>query len=127
MEVKLRRLFALFIDHIVSCALGTLGVVIVTLGSCDMNILSISVFFLLYFLSVIFKDSLFRASSFGKKIMCLKVLSYQDAPSERLSIKTQLKRNVFVLILPVECWLIFLKNRRLGDMVAKTEVISIEK
>ena len=99
-------------------------VAVVTLGSLDATLVSISVYFISFFLFVIFKDSVFVNQSIGKKILHLKVYSEEsESQVKRMKISTQIKRGITLIFVPLELLLTLINDKRLGYMLAKTEVI----
>ena len=124
MSLKVRRLLAALIDFYILCFASTMLVAVVTLGSLDATLLSISVYLISFFLFAIFKDSVFINRSIGKKILHLKVYSEEsDGQVKRMKISTQVKRGITLILVPLELLLTLINDKRLGDMLAKTEVI----
>ena len=73
MSLKVRRFLAALIDFYILCFASTILVTIVTLGSLDATLMSISIYLIAFFLFAIFKDSVFVNQSIGKKFLHLKV------------------------------------------------------
>lgn len=120
MQIKLKRLLAAFIDFCIVCFIATLLVYFVTLGKANISFLSLSTYFLSVCALVIYKDNLFGNASLGKRILKIKVIKENG---DKITVLTSVKRNLLIVLLPLEVLLIITDNKRLGDMWAKTIVV----
>ena len=121
MKIRFKRAIAALIDYYLICFIATYSVSIVTLGKMNVSVLSVTIFFVAYFLAILLKDILFGGASIGKRIFKIKVV---NADGTKVSFVSALKRTVTMVLLPVEIAMLFATNRRLGDRWAKTSVVS---
>ena len=115
-----KRLIAAVIDFYIICFISSSLVGIVTLGKFNVTVFSVSVYLISCFLSFLFKDFALKNRSLGKRIFRLKV---EKTDGSKLTFADILKRSVTVVLLPVEVLLLIIKNRRIGDIWAKTSVV----
>ncbi|MBR5236911.1 MAG: RDD family protein [Clostridia bacterium] len=69
---------------------------------------------------ICFKD-IFAGQSFGKRIMKLKVVSLEN---KQPNVLVLLIRNITLLVWPIEVLLVLLDKPRIGDVIAKTKVVT---
>ncbi len=69
------------------------------------------------------KDNI-NGQSVGKRILNLKVVDYKGC---NLNIIKFIARNLFVFIAPIEFVVLLYYDKRIGDTVIKSKVISVEK
>lgn len=124
MPIKVKRLFALLIDHAICIVMSgfpfsfLLQIKVIDEKYLDSILLLVTP--LLYFVLMLFKDSFCKNASFGKKILGLKVVRTNG---KKFTIITSFLRNIVIPILfPFEIYYLFAYNRRLGDRLANTEV-----
>lgn len=67
----------------------------------------------------IFKDVVFKNASIGKKIMKIEIRKEDDKIPP---ISTVILRNLTVIIWPLECLLIVMRKKRIGDIICGTKV-----
>ena len=77
--------------------------------------------FFAYFL-LVFKDA-FKNGSFGKKIMKLKIIDLET--KEDASLGKRILRNITWILSWMEFIVYLTSNKRIGDILAKTDVVSI--
>lgn len=65
-----------------------------------------------------------KGQSVGKRIFKLKVIDYRGC---NLSVIKLILRNLFVFLAPIEFIVLLYFDRRIGDTVLKSKVISVEK
>lgn len=125
-----KRIGAFFIDLII-CALiydipFLILVVLPTLQGKStgidfiMNRALICVFFA--YLLFVFKD-VFSFGSIGKKIMKLKIID--STTNENASTSKRILRNITWILSFIEFFVYFATQKRIGDRLAKTDVVSI--
>lgn len=122
MSISIKRLLAGIIDFYIICFISSLLVLIVTLGEMNISIISVLSFLLSFFIMIIFKDVVWKNASIGKKIFKLIVVNNESTETSNNMI-VHIKRNVTLLLLPIEVILIIVNNRRIGDIFANTSVI----
>ena len=77
---------------------------------------------ILFFFFMLIRDFAFKNASIGKKIFRLKVVKIDGT---KLTIGDIIKRNLFMIFLtPIEVFSLLINYRRLGDILAKTIVVS---
>jgi hypothetical protein len=92
---------------------------IITQGKDELIAVTVAIFIPLFYLLFVFKDSLFKNASIGKKIMHIKVISLKG----KFGFKAMLIRGSTFLMMAIELLLIILENKRIGDVWAKTAVV----
>jgi uncharacterized RDD family membrane protein YckC len=123
-----QRLLAIFIDHVVGTIIFGILFFVVNFGSfvnpTDSNLMepfetfnTILGFGMIYYL---LKD-LYKGRSIGKRFMGL-VVTDNNNKSAIPRMNRLIIRNVTVLIWPIEIIVLILKRRRLGDIIAQTDV-----
>ncbi len=70
----------------------------------------------------IFKDAVFKNASIGKKIMKIEIRK-DDNKIPPISII--ILRNITVIIWPLECLLILMRKKRIGDIICNTKIVEI--
>ena len=121
MDLKIRRFAAMAIDYVVMLFVSMMLVALVTLGSLEVNGLSLCAFFGSYILMVIFKDLIFKNQSVGKRIVKLKIVSV--LPDKKIKVGTLILRSIPMVLFPIEFFLIIGNYNRLGDLLANTSVV----
>mgnify|MGYP004509544259 CR=1 FL=1 len=124
MNNKLKRLVAAGIDFYLDCFLSTVCVAILTLGKLDTTPFSVTAYLVLFFGILLTKDYFFKNASIGKLILKLKVVKTDKTKLRFIDV---LKRNIPIILLPLEIFLILAEDRRLGDIWAKTAVVDKAK
>lgn len=121
MNNKIKRILAAIIDFYSICFLSTAIIGILTLGKFNITPFSMAIFLLLYFLFLLCKDFVFKNASIGKRIFKFKVIKTDGT---KLTIADVIKRNIpIIVLLPIEVFLLIIKNRRIGDVWAKTSIV----
>lgn len=122
MKIKFYRLIAAWIDHTLFCLVGTSIVGIITVGSFDANVVTVSVYVISYFLLILSKDLICKNASIGKRIFKIKVVRTDGSHIRTVDL---IKRNLPILfILPIEIFMVMINTRRFGDLWSKTVVIA---
>jgi len=121
MNCKARRMLAGVIDFYVICLLASIFVGIITLGQFSVTQFSIVIYLVSCFLLLLVKDITFKDASIGKRMLKLKIVRFDGT---KVSTVDTIKRNLTILLLPIEIVLVLTKNKRIGDIIAKTSVIS---
>lgn len=120
-----KRLIALIIDTGVTIMLLFMGLVgFIFDNEVGLKIFLAALLFPLYYL--LFKDSHLKGQSYGKRYMGLIVIDFET--NKPWSKKSALIRQLILVLLSlIECIITLLQGegRRLGDFVAKTQVIEI--
>ncbi|MEG1981819.1 MAG: RDD family protein [Clostridia bacterium] len=123
MPIKIKRLLAGLIDHIVSIVIASLiSQIVITLCGNDNILFKVIPFVAVYFILILFKDNFFGNASIGKKILKIKVVATKQA---KVSFIINLKRSLPLVLLPIEILLIIIDNKRIGDLWANTEVVEV--
>lgn len=118
--ILIRRFFSFFID------VNLLALFLITLDFLE-GIFEVKLYFTdtLYFnfaayVYLVFRDSLFKCGSIGKKILKLRIT---DMAGNNLSVGRKAFRNLFLLVYPIEIIVLLAnKGRRLGDILVKSKV-----
>ena len=124
MNIKIKRILASLIDFYIICFVASLCIAIVTNVTFSITPFFVITYLVLTFLMLLGKDFIFKNASIGKRIFKLKIIKIDE---KGLTFFDILKRNAPVLLLlPLEALLIIVKNKRVGDIWAKTTVIHID-
>lgn len=131
MDLKVKRLLAMFVDFFVIVFIGTtwFGVLsdlltFVTRGVIAIEPIFIVLFFAFYIVAILFRDCIFKNASVGKRIFKLQIVKTDETD---LTVMDLIKRNAPAVILhPVELFLLIFDESRLGDRWAGTTVIGCE-
>lgn len=116
-----RRIISIFIDHFIVSLLAVIFWRLTLLIVKDDNDL-----FFWFALGVYFNKDIFKTNSIGKSIMGFRVVEAKSN-SEANGLKC-LMRNLSIIIWPIEVVLLLVNNeRRLGDYIAGTKVIPVDK
>lgn len=116
-----KHILAAFIDYII--ILVILIISMLGMGGTP-SFKQTAVFFGVTVSSFVFKDLFFAKASLGKRIFRLRIFSVSTGVPA--TVWQVILRNVtLVALLPVEMTMLFIQNRRVGDMIAGTEVKSI--
>ena len=125
MNILGRRILAFLIDEL----LVMLFMMLLSLVPLNMNTDTLGAVWLdlLYYFALlscmfilIFKD-IIGGQSIGKRIMKIKVVDLYD---NKPNIFRLILRNITIFIWPVEFLLLLLGKRKIGDILAKTEIIA---
>lgn len=73
---------------------------------------------------IMIKDLIFGNASVGKKMIGIQVLKEDGSKPRVLEL---LFRNIFIVIWPIEVILVLCNNKRIGDILFKTEVVFADK
>lgn len=120
MNIRLKRLFAAFIDFYIICFTSTAFIYIVTFGKLDVTILTITAFLMIFYSLYVIKDFVFKNASIGKKLLKIEIVKSDQT---KFNILDALKRTIpFIFLFPIEIALLIIKNNRLGDIWAKTQI-----
>lgn len=120
MPIILRRILAGIIDFYIACAVGVTVVAIITLGELPMTVFTATVYLFSTFAYMVLRDKFFKNASIGKKILRIHVV---ENNKELLTLLGCIKRNITLILVPVEVILLPTTRKRLGDLLAKTEVV----
>ena len=121
MGTKARRLLAAVIDHYVLCWVASFIVEILMLAGVGNVPIIITVFLIVYFSLLIFRDCAFKNASIGKKILKLEILR-EDGTKPQIT--DLLKRNIMGMFLfPLEALLVVFNDKRIGDVFSKTLIV----
>ncbi|MEM7360963.1 MAG: cytochrome c oxidase assembly factor Coa1 family protein [Pseudomonadota bacterium] len=125
-----RRAFAFIIDHILILLFGTGAIIVFANPIAEETTFPSNSFYLfgvLMFLAYIFRDAVNGASP-GKRFLGLQVVSLADPP-ESVGIMRLGLRHLFLPVWPLEFLILIFnsQNRRLGDMLAGSRVVHVEK
>lgn len=120
MSINAKRLIAGFIDFYIICFIMIISSYTIFFRAKYLSFYQSLAFFILTFILVLIKDKVFGNASIGKRILKIKVIKENG---EKLTVLTSVKRNLSILLLPLEILLIITDNKRLGDMWAKTTVV----
>lgn len=112
MGLKIRRILASGVDYyiIVLC--------IVILSFIIDHGLFID--YIIVIFCILFKDLMFRNQSIGKKLFKLRISTTNDDTPNWVIL---ILRNLTVIIWPIEIILILIYNRRIMDLILKTQVV----
>ena len=129
-DVRFRRLLADVLDFFLIWLVGVYASIKIL---PDFNMYDFSIkddliillgVFLIFLTLCTLKDCLFRNASIGKKIFGIKIVYTNRDNNEKIDFSTHLKRAVVALLLfQIEMVLVIIKNKRIGDIWAKTEVV----
>lgn len=122
MDNRIKRILAAIIDFYIICFLSAFFICIITLGKFDVSPLTITIYLIFSFLTLLIKDFIFKNASIGKRIFKLKVMKTDNT---KVTILDVIKRTLpIVVLLPIEVFLLIFNDRRIGDIWAKTLVNS---
>ena len=125
MSVKIKRLLAGLIDFYIICLLSSAFVGVLTLGKFNVSLLSVTIYLILTFLFLMFKDFALKNASVGKRLFGLKVVKKDGTKFIFLDV---IKRNITIMILlPIEVIFLVVNENRIGDIFAKTLVVGKTK
>ena len=116
------RSFAFLVDFVLPTAIVSIlyELLFIQLLSFEYPQNISTIFGTMLFVSLIIKD--IPGNSLGKRIFGLKIVS---RCSTNTKIHQRILRNIFIMLIPIECFLaIFDKHQlRIGDRIAKTKII----
>ena len=124
-----KRIGAFFIDFIIIAIIYEIPFFILVVlpmiqGNNNANVIIprtlLCVFFA--FILFVFKD-IFKNGSLGKKIMKLKIIDSET--KENASLGKRILRNITWILSWIEFIVYLTSNKRIGDRLAKTDVVSI--
>lgn len=116
-----KRILAFIIDHVIICFLFILLAMIEMFVKTDLDLFwKIYYIFLFVFMLIYFFKDVINGQSIGKRIVKIKVV---DTAGNKPKLFNLIVRNITILIWPIEALLILLEKKRLGDRLAKTEVV----
>lgn len=121
MNNKIRRLVSALIDFYIICFLASFSIGIVTNWEFRVTVLSVGIYMLCVFLFVLTKDFAFKNASIGKKLLKLKIIK---TDASKYTIIDAVKRTFSLVLLPIEIVMLIVKDQRLGDIWARTIVVS---
>ncbi|MBQ6884110.1 MAG: RDD family protein [Clostridia bacterium] len=120
MNINCKRLLAAFIDFLFMCYIASVTVLILTFGKMEQDYESMCISLVVVFLYALIKDIVFKDASIGKKVMKIMLV---PADGKNISFIKHIKRNLTIVLAPLELFLIWSDNRRIGDIWAKTAVV----
>lgn len=125
-----KRIIAFFIDFIIasiiqSILMGIFVIRKVLFENIEVSNIFLTVFIISYvsMMYMVFRDCI-GIKSIGKRIMKINIIDKKT--HNNASYKQRLFRNITWLLGPIELIYYLLKNERLGDLIAKTEVSVIK-
>lgn len=122
MKIKLKRLVAGYIDFIICCLLGTSISKVITLRNNNFTFISVSIYAISTIIFIILKDIVFKNASIGKWLFKLEIVKTDETKLRFVDI---IKRNVlYIILIPLEVLLLIIHDKRIGDLLAKTLVVS---
>lgn len=119
--MKKNRTIAICIDYFIILLITSLplqGAII--LQSSKITNSSMNIYLLSIYILLLFKDTVHKNASIGKKIMKIEVLK-KDGNIPKISIL--ILRNAFLIIWPLEVFFLIKNNQRIGDLVFGTKVV----
>ncbi len=117
------RIVAFLIDHVIICVLfSLLGIVEMSVKIENELLWEIYCIVALVPLCSYFIKDIINGQSIGKRIMKIKVV---DTNGKKPDLFNLIIRNITILIWPVEALLLLMGKKRLGDRLAKTDVIEV--
>lgn len=126
MNLKLRRLIAMYIDFHIAFLIGCIFTVIpekLFFESILVDSILGLIFILIFIILILRKDMVLGYESIGKKIMRLKIY---DENGMRIKNKKKLIDRVYYSLFTFECpfypYIILINNRSRGDRIEKTVV-----
>ncbi len=123
MGINVKRMIAAIIDFFAIAMAAMIFVGVFTALKIDRTVLDI-VYSAFLALLVLFKDFVFKNASFGKKLLQLKIVKTDGTKPRFIDL---LLRTLTLVIFPVEIILVLVRNKRLGDALAKTAVVEAVK
>lgn len=123
MGINVKRMIAAIIDFFAIAMAAMIFVGVFTALKIDRTVLGI-VYSAFLALLVLFKDFVFKNASFGKKLLQLKIVKTDGTKPRFIDL---LLRTLTLVIFPVEIILVLVRNKRLGDALAKTAVVEAVK
>lgn len=117
--MRSKRLFAAYVDFVISVVLSTIITAIITCGKLDITPLSIVSYFASFIVFMTAKDIVFKNASIGKRFFKLSVVKTDGT---RLTLLDAIKRAIPLFLLPIEIILMIINDRRLGDVWAGTTI-----
>lgn len=118
-KINIKRGISALIDFHISCILSSVVVFVVTLGKIEVFYISLTTYFISFFLFLMFKDILFKGASIGKRILRIKV---EKTDGSKFTVSDAFKRTLTLILAPMEVPLLVGQNQRIGDIWAKTTV-----
>ena len=116
-----KRIVAAIIDFYIICFLSSAFICVFTLGKFSITPFSIISYLAISIILLLFKDLVIKNTSIGKRILKLEVVKTDGT---KLMPTDIIKRNIpFIVLLPVEVFLLITNNKRIGDIWAKTSIV----
>ena len=116
-----KRIVAAIIDFYIICFLSSAFICVFTLGKFSITPFSIISYLAISIILLLFKDLVLKNTSIGKRILKLEVVKTDGT---KLMPTDIIKRNIpFIVLLPVEVFLLITNNKRIGDIWAKTSIV----
>ncbi len=118
------RIIAMVIDYIIILLICQISLIIyASLKEFNVFEATNSITALVMILTIS-KDVVFKNASVGKKIIKIEVRKEDDKIP---TLSTIILRNITVIIWPLECMLILMRKKRIGDIICDTKVAGIIK
>lgn len=118
MNLLLRRILAAWLDHSITVILVLLAQYV--LFGVYPSVNSVLISFTIGYSYLIFRDIL--GKSIGKVVFRLKITYDSKMPQ----FFCRILRNITILIIPLEVVFVITENKRIGDMLAKTNVVMMK-
>ena len=123
--IKLRRFLAMYVDFEIIVIIDVSVVQLIMFGYHDSNILmqviSLLLCLIIFFLCIIQKDTIFKNASIGKKIFGLRIFYMNGDIPDRKVIVDRIKSSLSVLF-PLQIINILVNNQTDGDKKCNTIV-----
>ncbi len=115
-----KRIFAIVIDYLIILFICLIPLFIYAMANAFNVFEALNSVTSFSMLLLILKDLPFKNASIGKRIMKIEI---RKENNEVPSICQIILRNITIIIWPIECLLILLKKKRIGDIICNTKVI----
>ena len=119
MPIRIRRLLAGLIDYAIGMWGAGITVLIVTLGKAPTNAFTVITFFGVVISYGLFKDCIFKNASIAKKWLHIYIANADNSP---VTLEDIFKRNITLVLFPIELFLLLTEGERLGDRFSYTDV-----
>lgn len=118
--IRARRIVAGFIDHfIILVSVSLIAQLIDIISGFRISLIVWITTVCLYLILMFLRDIIFYGLSLGKRLMKLNIVSY----SNRVTTLVLIKRNLWLIIFPLEIILIIFNGKRIGDIFTDTDVV----
>lgn len=121
MNINFKRLLAGLIDFYLVVFLSSALILIITLGEMTISVFTVCLYLFTFSILITIKDLLFNGASLGKKILKIRLAKLDGS---NFNLIDSFKRTVTIVLLPIEIFLLIKNNKRLGDVWAKTTVVT---